>query len=112
MDADRPLLTLDDLPARLREKVELRANARGGFCWIWTGALNDARGYGRVKWRGKAVLAHRLFYALAHGIAPKRKVIMHECDTPSCVSPDCLTAGTQSKNMRDYYKRHPKEVVK
>lgn len=111
MEADRPVLTLDDLPPRLAKKIVLRANARGGFCWIWTGAINDPRGYGRVKWKGKAVLAHRLFYALAHGRVPPRKVVCHECDTPSCVCPDCLVAGTQSKNMRDYHKRKPKELV-
>lgn len=61
-------------------------------------------GYGRVTVKGKRVLAHRLAYAQHWGISLDSLEgisILHTCDTPACINPKHLFAGTQADNMRD-----------
>lgn len=69
-------------------------------CWMWNG-YRDKRGYGRTSANGKSWLAHRLFYTCHRGEIPDGKVVMHSCDTPSCVNPEHLSAGTQRDNIHD-----------
>lgn len=71
-----------------------------GDCWLWTGRT-DKQGYGRITYQNKEMLAHRLSYQMAHGSIPDGLDILHTCDTPACVNPDHLVAGTHSDNMRD-----------
>lgn len=71
-----------------------------GDCWIWTGRTE--RGYGRVGRRG---LAHRVAYEFSKGPIPEGLEIRHTCDTPPCVKPDHLVAGTHAENMRDMVER-------
>lgn len=47
----------------------------------------------------KTIGAHRLSFKRAYGYLPK--VVMHTCDTPTCVNPEHLKAGTQSDNIQD-----------
>jgi len=68
-------------------------------CWIWMGSTNN-RGYGWISVRGPQ-LAHRVSYMARHGTDLSGKVAMHICDTPACVNPDHIVAGTQMDNMRD-----------
>lgn len=52
---------------------------------------------------------HRKVMADIHGWeAIKGKVVMHECDNPSCINPDHLRIGTQQENIQDCVirKRH------
>jgi hypothetical protein len=70
-----------------------------GDCWLWT-RNTDADGYGRVRWHGKYVRAHRLAYTLTHG-DPGDKMVCHRCDNPTCVRPEHLFTGDNSLNMRD-----------
>lgn len=76
-------------------------NERG--CLIWQGAT-DKDGYGKYQLNGggrqKHVRAHRYAFFLANGRWPN-DLALHSCDTPSCVNPDHLGDGDQSKNMRD-----------
>lgn len=78
------------------------ANPREDGCWIWTGPLKP-NGYGYlVVWRNnasRAVYAHRISYALHFG-EPKQQVL-HRCDTPACVRPECLFDGSQQDNVDD-----------
>lgn len=75
-------------------------------CWIWLGWLS-ADGYGVFSYwdqdRGKilSVRAHRFSYKLSHGSLPKGRCICHRCDTPLCVNPDHLFAGTNRENQID-----------
>ncbi len=78
-----------------------------GACQVYEGTRTDA-GYGiaylgQLNGRRVRVSAHRLAYALHHGIDPTGLVVMHGCDNPGCVNPAHLKLGTQSENIRDMY---------
>jgi hypothetical protein len=67
--------------------------------WI---AGATAAGYGQVN----GYYAHRLSYQCRYGPIPDNKpIVRHKCDTPSCVNPDHLIAGTTLDNNRDMHAR-------
>ena len=69
-------------------------------CWIWTGRTNS-EGYGRMRFKGKLMLTHRLAYQDFVGPIPEGKYVLHRCDTRPCFNPDHLFIGTQVDNMQD-----------
>lgn len=71
-----------------------------GPCWLWTGG-RTGEGYGTFSKGRTNQLAHRYAYEAAHGCAPVALVVRHRCDTPLCVRPDHLVAGTQAENIQD-----------
>lgn len=73
-------------------------------CWLWTGAKNS-KGYGHLRVGGVVTLAHRLVYEFANGPIPEGLHILHACDTPACINPHHLRAGTHQDNMRDCYNK-------
>jgi hypothetical protein len=83
-------------------------------CWLWTGGSVNAKGYGQIQEGGKGtphVLAHRLSYQIHHGDISDGFVVMHKCDTPGCVNPAHLSAGTQSENILDSFRKGRKVCV-
>ena len=73
-------------------------------CLLWEGAV-DEKGYGRVGHQGKNRHAHRVSWALHHGIMPPQ-MVLHRCDTPACINPDHLFLGNASDNMRDMFAKN------
>lgn len=80
-------------------------------CWLWTACVN-MHGYGKVSLKGKLVKAHRASYIISSGEIPKGLVIMHKCDTPACVNPAHLIAGSQNDNLADMRRKNRAFVFK
>lgn len=72
-------------------------------CWIWTGAANKD-GYGVLQRGNKTQLAHRYIYSMVVGPLADN-LVLHRCDTPSCVNPHHLFLGTANDNMQDMVRK-------
>jgi hypothetical protein len=81
------------------------------------------QGYGKIKYKGKPYIAHRLFWMLNKGELPQDKYVLHHCDNPSCFNLEHLFVGTNADNIADkvakgrQYKppsdsRHPRPMAK
>lgn len=70
-------------------------------CWLWTGYISN-NGYGRfgAAEDGRISAAHRFSYQHFCEEIPAGLVVLHSCDTPSCVNPDHLSVGTQPQNLQ------------
>ena len=69
-------------------------------CWPWTGRT-DSNGYGRIDWKGKPQLAHRVAFFLSNPDADPECNACHDCDNPPCCNPSHLWGGSQSENVAD-----------
>lgn len=81
-------------------------------CWEWLGARRGHAGmqYGCIKAGPWSEGAHRVSYALAHGVSlDALDHVIHTCDNPGCVNPAHLRAGTRQDNVDDMVskRRHP-----
>lgn len=70
-------------------------------CWLWFGARLPT-GYGRFYFNGRCRYSHRVSVELFKGErVPDHLIVLHSCDTPSCVNPKHLSIGTNLDNSRD-----------
>lgn len=91
---------IDELaPAEVERFWSLVERGDPGSCWLWRGHRNPG-GYGVHKLGGRRVAAHRVAYRITRGVIGDL-LVMHECDTPSCVNPDHLRLGSFTDNNRD-----------
>ena len=69
-------------------------------CLVWQKG-KDRQGYGVYSRKKKVFKAHRIAYYLEYGAIPKGKIICHQCDSPPCINPKHLFAGTYKQNTHD-----------
>jgi hypothetical protein len=74
-------------------------------CWDWLGYRNNL-GYGRLSFKGRMTLAHRLSYTLSVGNIPDGLLCLHRCNNPACCNPAHLYIGTDQDNTNDKVKAH------
>jgi hypothetical protein len=80
-------------------------------CWIWLGATNGVRGYGKITVKGTYQLAHRIAWRLFNGPINDGAFCLHRCDNPLCVNPQHLSLGTHSDNMEDATLKGRRQIV-
>jgi hypothetical protein len=93
--------TKQELMIRFFKFVSMEPNTG---CWLWVG-VTDRIGYGRFSIKQQSLVAHRISWKLFKGPLPEGLFILHHCDTPSCVNPNHLYAGTYKDNMQDMVRR-------
>lgn len=89
------MLTLMDLPERLRRDVE---TADSG-CWEWQGWTND-KGYGYVRSEGRDQPVYRVMWRQVVGPIPEGYELDHLCLNPACLNPAHLEPVTHAENQR------------
>lgn len=94
-------LSADHLARRLANGLE---SAPTDSCWLWN-RTKSAHGYGTLTVAGRRQYAHRLAYILSGRSLGPGQQVLHSCDTPSCLNPAHLWAGSRSDNMRDAVKK-------
>ncbi|MFA6167780.1 MAG: HNH endonuclease signature motif containing protein [Gemmatimonadaceae bacterium] len=69
-------------------------------CWVWQYAKTSAGyGYTRPMTSDGTRLAHRAYYEMARGPAPKGTEIHHTCGRRDCVNPAHMEAMTRREHM-------------
>jgi len=70
------------------------------LCWEWQSQKNR-NGYGRIKFEGKNIGAHRYSYKYYIGEIPDDLMVLHDCDNKVCVSPFHIHKGDGILNHKE-----------
>ena len=68
------------------------------FCWIFTGAWTDGKGFRKVRFDSHALYVHRAMYEILVGTVPEGLVLDHLCRRRACCCPDHLEPVTVLEN--------------
>ena len=77
---------------------------------MWVGCKHRD-GYARLTVSGKSQYGHRFIYENMIGKIPKNKILMHNCDNPSCVNPYHLKIGTPKENTHDMIRKKRNKFI-
>src|SRR5258707_1042914 len=89
-------------------KVDIRGPEE---CWPWTDSIvNSRRDYGRVGFKGRYWLTHRLIWTLVNGPIPAGACVYHTCDNPPCCNQAHLWLGTNADNVADKMRKERHRV--
>jgi hypothetical protein len=99
---ERNMVHIFSIPQKLADQLYfsnlIHVDAELGWCWLWQGRINR-NGYGRIRWRGKEPVAHRLIYELATALEiPPMHVLDHRCEVRNCCNPRHLDPVTTKVN--------------
>lgn len=72
-------------------------------CWEWKASKNNR--YGKLRWKGKWISAHRAAYQEYNGKIDNGMLICHSCDNKLCCNPEHLWQGTHKQNMNDMWRK-------
>jgi hypothetical protein len=111
----RPYYVRGTLSERFWQKVDKETGPLHetlGRCWVWKGNI-ASHGYASIRDTAGVIgepkqwlRAHRVAYALEHGVRLTRDVLVrHKCDNAKCVRHDHLELGTQKENIGDAISR-------
>ncbi len=91
----QPIATAPDA-----DRFWVKVDRSGGpdACWPWL-AKTEREGYGRVWWKGRSELSHRVSYELTLGAIPDGAHLDHLCRTRYCVNPQHLDPVTMAENI-------------
>ncbi len=78
---------------------------------MWRGRV-DRKGYGRLSLAGREMAAHRVSFAVAVRPLMRGECVCHRCDTPACIEPTHLFAGSIADNNADRDAKGRSVVVK
>jgi hypothetical protein len=95
-------MTTDRDVQRFTEKVAIpRGDKFETACWRWEGARHSkGRGYGKFRFRGRVMNAHKASYLMFTGEVEPGQVVHHKCGYEECVSPYHLEACSQAQNVQ------------
>lgn len=80
------------------EFISSRFKIVSSGCWEWFGNKNR-QGYGKVPFRGRVVVPHRLIYQTVFGEIDRTLVSDHTCENKSCVNPRHIDPVTTKENI-------------
>lgn len=70
-------------------------------CIEWIGEWKSHNGYGRIMFRGRKYLTHRVVYMARKGEIPAGMQVRHGCDNRVCCNPRHLSIGSGQDNTND-----------
>jgi hypothetical protein len=96
-----PVLPDGEYNAKWIARIMTRVEYSPTGCWLWKGQCGEW-GYGQTVYRNRTKIIHRQFYKVINRVELERwQLVMHTCDTPSCINPSHLKIGTPSENVQD-----------
>jgi len=89
--------------AKMKEWLETQYDVNENGCWVWRGRTNG--GYGRVAWKNKEQMIHRVYWLLSGRTIPDNLGLLHGYGcSKACYNPDHLHPGDQYENALDTHR--------